>query len=519
MDGEQSNDLPWGHQVASDRDPAPPWHSPEPDNDNGDGDGDASPVDGAQAEANRLIDHAGQVLTDARREAERILGDARDRAAQLIADANDEVGRVHSDAQRAQAEGQRALAEARETAAQLLTEATSDAGTARADAQRALADGQRALDEARDEARRTVEDARRDADRVVTEAENEAAKRRQETESDIRRTLADATMRAQELTAAAEAESHRMRQEASDEAHRTRTQADTERSRLLSEARTLAEADTARRVAEAEEAAAQIRDAAEMDRRRLREEAEVEAHRVRETAELDRVHVLEEARAQAYYEATRIRDEGARQARQSVLRVPSTITPIHSAEVTAREFPRAWRGLDAQTVSKWLVLVEQSYTLLEDELDRRRAELDELFDAFGQIRRRLTRAASLPEGAAEDELEKARAAWNRALEVAGGSVSGSRLGFDTLVVRTALLDTPLRRRLFGYSRDQVRRLLETSASQMARLENQLHLIHAENERLRSVFIEQLVETTGWDGDQRVDGEIRSLRRPDDQRDA
>jgi cell division septum initiation protein DivIVA len=355
-----------------------------------------------------------------------------------------------------------------------------------------------------DRGEQILTEARREADRIITEARDSAAA-----------LLGEATKHRHD----AEADAHRIRQEAGDEAHRTRTQADAERTRLLSEARTLAEADTARRLAEAEDAATLLRENAETDARRVRDEAELEAQRARETAELDRVHVLEEARAQAYYEATRIREEGARQARQSVLRVPSTITPIHSAEVTAREFPRAWRGLDAQTVSKWLVLVEQSYTLLEDELDRRRAELDELFDAFGQIRRRLTRAANLPEAGAEDELERARAAWSRALEVAGASVTGSRLGFDTLVVRTALLDTPLRRRLLGYSRDQVRRLLESSASQMARLENQLHLVHAENERLRSVFIEQLVETTGWDWEQRGDGEIRSLRRPDDQRDA
>jgi hypothetical protein len=55
------------------------------------------------------------------------------------------------------------------------------------------------------------------------------------------------------------------------------------------------------------------------------------------------------------------------------------------------------------------------------------------------------------------------------------------------------METPLQRRLLGYSREQVRRLLEASAAQLARLENQLHLTHAENERLRSLFLEQLPE--------------------------
>jgi cell division septum initiation protein DivIVA len=174
--------------------------------------------------------------------------------------------------------------------------------------------------------------------------------------------------------------------------------------------------------------------------------------------------------------------------------MPATTTPIHSSEITLREFPRSARGFDRQAVSKWLALVEQSFTLVEDELERRRQDRDGLIAGLGEMRRHLARA-SFP-GATNrmaDDLEQARAAWNRVLSVAASTVPSSRLAFDTLMVRTALMETPLRRKLAGYDRDQVRRLLETSAAQLARLENQLHLAHTENERLLSLLLEQFGE--------------------------
>jgi phytoene dehydrogenase-like protein len=211
---------------------------------------------------------------------------------------------------------------------------------------------------------------------------------------------------------------------------------------------------------------------------------------------LDRVRIVEEARAQAYFEASHIRDEGARQARAVMLRVPPTTTPIHSSEISLREFPRSLRGVDAEAVSKWLALVEQSYALVEDELDRRRRELDDVLTSLGDMRRHLTRASAGDGERAEEDLGRARESWRRAVEITSSTVPATRLGFDTLVVRTSLMETPLRRRLMGYSREQVRRLLEASAAQLARLENQLHLMHAENERLRSLFLEQLPALDG-----------------------
>jgi cell division septum initiation protein DivIVA len=245
--------------------------------------------------------------------------------------------------------------------------------------------------------------------------------------------------------------------------------------------------DDAHRMAlEASRDAARLRDEAEAQRQQL-------LHEAREAAEAERLRIIEDARAQAYFEASQIREQGARQARSVMLRVPPTTAPIHSSEISLREFPRSLRGFDADAVSKWLALVEQSYALVEDELERRSRELDDMLQALSEVKRHLGRASAGDGERVEDEMGRARASWNRAVEIATTSVPATRLGFDTLVVRTSLLETPLRRQLAGYSRDQVRRLLEASAAQLARLENQLHLTHAENERLRSLFLEQLTE--------------------------
>jgi cell division septum initiation protein DivIVA len=256
--------------------------------------------------------------------------------------------------------------------------------------------------------------------------------------------------------------------------------------------------DAAQAVERAAQAQArQIIDAAEADALRVREQSLREARAAAVAdAEAEAARIVAEARTQAHFEASHIRDEGARQARAVMLRVPPTTAPIHSSEISLREFPRSLRGLDAEAVSKWLALVEQSYALVEDELERRRRDLDAMLNALGDLRRRLGRTGE--SGHLDEDMNHARASWNRAVEIASGSVPSTRLGFDTLVVRTALMETPLRRQLLGFSREQVRRLLEASAAQLARLENQLHLTHAENERLRALFLEQLA-TPDLDG--------------------
>ena len=367
---------------------------------------------------------------------------------------------------------------------------------ARAEADRihaeAAADALRIRGEAREAAHRLDTEARSDAGRVAADAAAHAERQREEAD----RILQEAEARARQVLEQAEYTARQARDDGAATARRLREEAEAERHRILHESRSLAESEMNRQAALSQADADRIRAAAAADARRIREEAELEAERVREVAELDRTRIVEEARAQAYFEANHIREEGARQARRTMLRVTPTTTPIHSSEIASRDFPRALRGFDPQAVSKWLALVEQSYSMIEDELERRRIDADDVVEALGEVRRRLARAGTLDPVQARGELDGAKTAWNRAVEIAGTGVGSTRLGFDTLVVRTALLETPLRKRLLGYSRDQVRRLLETSAAQLARLENQLHLTHAENERIRGLFLEQLAGETG-----------------------
>lgn len=365
---------------------------------------------------------------------------------------------------------------------------------ARAEADRihaeAAADALRIRGEAQEEAHRLDTETRADVERMTADAAAHAARQREEAD----RIVAEAELRARQLLEHAEYSARQAREDGAATASRLREEADAERNRILHEARALADAEMQRQATMSQADAERIRAVAESDARRIREEAEIDAQQVREIADLDRNRIVEGARAQAFFEADHIREQGIRQARQGMLRVTPTTTPIHSSEISARDFPRALRGFDPQAVSKWLALVEQSYALVEDELERRRIDADDVVQALTEVRRRLARAGTIDAGR-DDELDGAKAAWNRAVEVAGASLGGTRLGFDTLVVRTALLETPLRRRLLGYSRDQVRRLLEASAAQLARLENQLHLTHAENERIRSLLLEQLAEGT------------------------
>jgi cell division septum initiation protein DivIVA len=354
----------------------------------------------------------------------------------------------------------------------------------------AAADARQIRTEARESARRLDLETRADAERVLADASAQAERIRE----DADRVSHEAEERARRILEDAEYTARQAREDAGAAASRMREEAELERQRILHEARTLAETETTRLAAEAQADGERTRAAAEADGRRLRDEAELDAQRIRELAELDRTRIVEEARAQAYYEANHIREDGARQARRVMLRVAPTTTPIHSSEISSRDFPRAMRGFDPAAVSKWLTLVEQSYSLVEDELERRRMAADDVMEALGEMRSRLASAASAADAAqAGHELLAAKSAWSRAVDVANTGLGGTRLGFDTLAVRTALMETPLRRRVLGYSRDQVRNLLEVSAAQLARLENQLHLTHAENERLRSLFLEQIAD--------------------------
>lgn len=117
---------------------------------------------------------------------------------------------------------------------------------------------------------------------------------------------------------------------------------------------------------------------------------------------------------------------------------------FHAAEIASREFPRAKKGLDPESVRRWLRTVSDAYSALQDEAGRLRAQRDRV-------------AAAL------------RAARER-----GPSSS----------VRAALRQAKLRRALNGYDRNDVETLLEAAASELARLETRCALLEGEIDAIR-----------------------------------
>ncbi len=117
---------------------------------------------------------------------------------------------------------------------------------------------------------------------------------------------------------------------------------------------------------------------------------------------------------------------------------------VHPDEISKREFPRSHRGFDADTVRAWLVTVQRAYEDVQQELHRIREERDRLARTIEQVTERPARAG----------------------------------------LRSTLAELRLKRGFFGYSTEDVERLLDDTIAEMARLETQAALLMAENEDLR-----------------------------------
>lgn len=141
---------------------------------------------------------------------------------------------------------------------------------------------------------------------------------------------------------------------------------------------------------------------------------------------------------------------------------------VHPAEIAAREFPRSRKGYDTGAVRSWLRAVASAVRTLEGELAYVRAERDRLESV-------LRRAGEDPPASA---------------------------------VRTALMQSRLRRRPGGYDRAEVDALLEASAAEIARLETRAALLEAEAQRSRDVSEREaaLSRTVA-----RLESEIASIR--------
>lgn len=356
------------------------------------------------------------------------------------------------------------------------------------------------------ETRSAVHQLLEDAEHITYELLEEAARFRQGALSD-----------AEQLRLEGERQAASLLDEARATANRLSAEGERARANLLDQARVevervrgRAEAERTALVRAAKEHAHKIGAEAQHDRAALLQGARAEAGRLRAEAEDERTAVVDAAHAQAERILEQARDEAAalvatsraqgeevRAAAEGAEGVRPTrrpITPMHSSEIGAREFPRSWRGLDPAPVQKWLSLVESSQATLEDEVDRLQAAWDDAVECLARLKIRLT-TLQMTQGnpTLHHELEHARDEWEqaaRALTAGARAGRGNRSTFESMLVRQAMLEAPIRRHLFGYSRAEVDRLLASSAAQVARLENRASILSVENQQLRERVLAQ-----------------------------
>lgn len=379
------------------------------------------------------------------------------------------------------AEAKDGLRQAQETAAAVLEQARFEAARIR---EQATEDAEQltraALDQAAAQAREEAE--RRGAEALAEAARTKEALLRQSREQAFyegTRLREEAAVQARQIVADAEDEARALLARAGDEVGRLRTQAISEaeriKSAILEHARETAESEAVRlreeAVREAEEVKATIVDLARK-----------EAERIRSEAEQEKLTILE----QAEDEAVRLHLEAAAHAGT----VPSgdhEVKLLRATEVGSREFPEVRRGFDPQSVTKWLKVVQTSYSILEEELHRARREWERTMEVLETMRVRLGTVAGghSMQALLEQHLEPARAAWADSVEaLAARHPHLNDYDLPSLLVRAAQLETRLEKRLYGYSSSQVQHLLETLTTELARLENQVGVLRAENDELR-----------------------------------
>lgn len=319
----------------------------------------------------------------------------------------------------------------------------------------------------------------REAAGLLDEARATANRLRAEGERGRANVLDQARVEVGHVRASAEAEGAALVRTAKERARDADEEAQRDRAALLQGAR----AEVGRLRAEGQDERAALLDAAHAEAEHLRQQAKEEAATLLATCRSE----ADEVRAAAA-------DAERTTAGAGASRSPRTpLTPMHSSEISARQFPRGWRGLEPAPVQKWLSLVESSQATLEDEVDRLQAAWDDAVDCLASLKTRLA-TLQMTQGSPSlhQELEHARDDWEQAARALAASVRGrgNRSTFESLLVRHAMLETPIRRRLFGYAKAEVDRLLASSAAQVARLENRASILTAENQRLRERVLAQ-----------------------------
>lgn len=185
-------------------------------------------------------------------------------------------------------------------------------------------------------------------------------------------------------------------------------------------------------------------------------DAHRQAREIIDEAKAKRDDLIEQARAEVALIDARRPDPSSR-----------PITPIHSSEIAARTFPKAFRGLDKSAVYEWLSMAQASHATLEEELDRLRTAWDEILVA-------LTRLESHPERFALAEV------------LAAGRPDPAVSSVDTSAVRETLTG-PIR------SVRKARASLASARLQLARLQHRAALLQRSNEQLRTQLLKTLAK--------------------------
>ena len=364
-----------------------------------------------------------------------------------------------------------------EEAARFREEALSGAEQLRVQGQREAAS---LLDEARATANRLRAEGERDRANLLDHARVEVNHVRASAETEGAALVRAAEEHARDLAAEAHSDRAALLDGARAEARRLQAEGQDERAALLDAAHSEAE----RLRAEGRDEAAAVLDAAYAQAERIAQQANEEAATLLASsrAEADEVRAAMEAEAHP----------GTTDAMTtSSTRAP--ITPMHSSEIGARQFPRRWRGLDPAPVQKWLALVESSQATLEDEVDRLQAAWDDAVDCLARLKMRLaTLQMTQDDSTLHHELEHARGEWERAARALAASVQGrkNRSTFESVLIRQSMLEAPIRSQLLGYCKAEVDRLLASSATHVARLENRASILAVENQQLRERVLAQ-----------------------------
>ncbi len=232
--------------------------------------------------------------------------------------------------------------------------------------------------------------------------------------------------------------------------------------------------------------------------------AHAEAEEIVDRATTEAAEILNRARAQSEPATATVALDGEADSTDvglgldSGIETDGAVSLLTAREISTREFPQVRRGIDPASVRKWLEVVELSYAILEEELDRARAEWERALETLARTRAYLVAADETNNGDGASrltaELERARAQWERSVEILSRvRATPSRSGFQAVLVNASQFEASLRYVRRGYCPTQVGRLVGSLVTQLGRLQTQVDVLRAENEQLRDRILWQVAD--------------------------